>query len=67
MPKKKKYENTEIVKEILSREFNHAGDIKTTMIYKFLDFKKKEDREFIKQDIKALKEIFEDALKELEV
>lgn len=43
MPRKRKYENAEIAKGILEREFTHVGDLKTTMVYKFLDFKKKED------------------------
>ena len=36
MPRKKKYENAEIVKRIFEREFNNLGDLQGCMIFKFL-------------------------------
>lgn len=67
MGRKKKYENTEIAKSILSREANFMGDLKLCMAIKFVDFKSKSDREFLANNIKGVRDIFNDALKELEV
>ena len=66
MPRKKKYENAEIVKRILEREFNNLGDLQGCMIFKFLDFKKKEDRDYLKDNINQMIELFQEAVKELE-
>jgi len=66
MPRKKKYENADTVRQIFARECNHMGDLKSCMMFKFIDFKKKEDREFMKQSINEMVDIFKDALKELE-
>lgn len=66
MPRKKKYENAEIVRQMLSRECNYFGDMKSCMLFKFIDFKKKQDREFMRNSINQMIEIFKDALKELE-
>lgn len=66
MPRKKKYENALIVKDILAREFNHFGNMQACIAIKFLDLKKKDDREYLKKQIKDLTVIFNDALKELE-
>ena len=66
MPRKKKYENAEIVKGILAREYHHIGDMKMCMFYKFLDFKDEENREFLKSNINEMIGIFKNALKELE-
>lgn len=66
MPRKKKYENADIARDILARECNYMGDLKSCMMYKFVDLKKKEDRDFMKQSINEMINIFNDALKELE-
>jgi hypothetical protein len=67
MKRKKKYENAEIAKKIMERELNFLGDLETCLYFKFLDLKKKDDREFLSKNIKEFKEIFDDALKELEI
>lgn len=67
MGRKKKYENAEIVKGILSREANAMGDMKMCISIKFIDFKSQRDREFLANNIKGMIEIFGDALKELGV
>lgn len=66
MPRKKKYENALIVKDILARECNHFGDMQGTVMFRFLDLKRKEDRVFLKKQIEGVAKIFNDALKELE-
>lgn len=66
MGRKKKYENAEIVSKIFSREFQHLGNMQASIAYRFLDFKKKDDREFLKKNINEMMKIFNDALKELE-
>lgn len=66
MPRKKKYENAEIVRKMFEREFNYVGDLQSCMVFKFLDLKKKKDKEFFKNNINEMIGIFEDALKELE-
>ena len=66
MGRKKKYQNCEIVRGILSRECNALGDMQGCLGFKFLDIKKKDDREFLKRNIKDMIDIFNDALKELE-
>lgn len=52
MPRKKKYENALIVKDILAREFNHFGNMQACITIKFLDLKKKDDREYLKSKLK---------------
>ncbi len=66
MGRKKKYENAEIVKGILSREANNIGDMQLCLSLKFIDFKSKADRKFLANNIKEILEIFSDALKELD-
>ena len=66
MRRKKKYENAEIVSGIISREFQHSGNMQASIVYRFLDFKKKDDKEFLKKNINEMMKIFNDALKELE-
>lgn len=66
MGRKKKYENAEIVSRIISRGFQHSGNMQASIVYRFLDFKKKDDREFLKKNINEMMKIFNDALKELE-
>ena len=66
MPRKKKYENAEIVKQIITRECNYYGDMKSCLVFKFIDFKKKQDRDFMRESINEMIVIFQDALKELE-
>lgn len=66
MPRKKKYENAEIAKNILAREANNLGDMQLCMSLKFLDLKNEADRKFLVKNIKGVRDIFEDALKELE-
>ena len=66
MEEKKKYENAEIVRKIFEREFNCMGDLQSCMIFKFLDLKKKKDKEFLRNNINEMIGIFKDALKELE-
>ena len=51
MGRKKKYENSLIVKDILANECNRLGDMKGSLFFKFLDLKKKMI-EKIKQEIK---------------
>lgn len=65
MGRKKKYENAEIVKGILSREANYFGDVNLCMSIKFIDYKSGEDRKFLANNIKDMLDIFNDALKEL--
>lgn len=65
MGRKKKYQNCEIVRGILSREFSALGDMQSCIAFKFLDMKNKNDREFLKRNIKDMIDIFNDALKEL--
>lgn len=66
MERKKKYENCEIVKGMLSRECNALGDMQGCIAFKFLDMKSKDDREFLKRNIKDMISIFNDALDELD-
>lgn len=67
MGRKKKYENAEIVKGILAREANSFGDMQLCMSLKFIDFKSEGDRKFLAKNIQGMLDIFNDALKELEV
>lgn len=66
MGRKKKYENSLIVKDILANECNRLGYMKGSLFFKFLDLKKKDDREFLKREAEYIRNIFNDALKELE-
>ena len=66
MGRKKKYENSLIVKDILANECNRLEDMKGSLFFKFLDLKKKDDREFLKREAEYIRNIFNDALKELE-
>lgn len=66
MGRKKKYENSLIVKDILANECNRLGDMQGCMLFKFLDLKKKDDRDFLKREAECIRNIFNDALKELE-
>ncbi len=66
MPRKKKYENADIVRQIFSREFNYMGNMEASILYRFIDFKKKDDRELMRKNINEMMQIFNDALKELE-
>lgn len=66
MGRKKKYENAEIVKEILSREAHAMGNMKFSISLRFLELKKKNDREYLKRQIEGMINLFNDALKELE-
>lgn len=66
MGRKKKYENALIVKDILSRECHALGDMQAGLMYRFLDLKKKDDRDFLKKNIESMCTLFNDALKELE-
>lgn len=66
MSRKKKYENSLIVKNILANECNRMGDLQGSLYFRFLDLKKKEDKEFLKKQIEYMMEIFNGALKELE-
>ena len=66
MGRKKKYANALIVKDIFARECNAMDDIQGSIFLKFLDLKKKDDREFLAREIKGIINIFNDALKELE-
>lgn len=66
MPRKKKYENAEIVKGILSREANAMGDMQLCISIKFIDFKSEADRKFLANNIKGVRDMFNDALRELE-
>lgn len=65
MGRKKKYENALIVKDILAREFNSLGDLQGSLMFRFIDLKKKEDREFLKNNINGMLDIFNNALNEL--
>ena len=65
MGRKKKYQNCEIVRGILSRECNALGDMQGCLAFKFLNMKNKNDKEFLKRNIKDMIDIFDDALKEL--
>lgn len=67
MGRRKKYENALIVKDILSRECSAMGNMKGSLMYRFLDLKKKDDRQFLKTQIESMVEMFNDAIKELEV
>lgn len=66
MGRKKKYANSEIVRGIFSRECNAMDDMQGSIMFRFLDLKKKDDREFLAREIKGIMNIFNDALKELE-
>ncbi len=66
MGRKKKYENALIVKDILAREAHALGNMQAGIMYRFLDLKAIEDREFLRQQTKAMIEIFNAALNELE-
>lgn len=66
MGRKKKYENCEIVKGILSRECNTLGDMQGCLAFKFLDMKNKNDRDFLRRNVKDMIDIFNDALEELD-
>lgn len=66
MGRKKKYENALIVKDILASECNRLGDLQGSILFKFLDLKKKDNREFLKREAEYIRNIFNDALKELE-
>lgn len=66
MGRKKKYANALIVKDILARECHAMGDMQGGVYFRFLDLKKKGDREFLAREIKGVMNIFNDALKELE-
>lgn len=63
---KDKYEYTNIAKTIISREFQAMGDTEISVIFRFLDPDKEDDRAVIRRNILGLKEIFDKALKELE-
>lgn len=66
MPEKDKYECAKIVNGILAREYEHNGDIKTSIYHRFVDLDENEDqRELLKSEIHSLIGLFEDALKEL--
>ena len=66
MGRKKKYENALIVKNILSRECQALGDMQGSIMFRFIDLKKKQDREFLRDNINGMIVIFNNALKELE-
>lgn len=66
MGRKKKYENALIVKDILAREANAMGNMQFSIALRFVDLKKKDDREFLKTNIQAMIAIYEAAVKELE-
>lgn len=66
MPRKKKYENALIVKDILARECQAHGDMQGSIMFRFVDLKKKDNREFLRKQIEGVAQIFNDALKELE-
>ena len=66
MGRRKKYENALIVKDILSRECSAMGDMQASLMYRYLDLKKKDDREFLKTQIESMVKMFNDAVKELE-
>ena len=60
-----KFENCNIIKNIISREFNYAGDIQGCMYFKFLDLEEKKARKQLKNNIKQMIEICNNALNEL--
>lgn len=66
MPRKKKYENAEIAKQIISRECQQLGDMQGSIMFRFLDLKKKEDREYLKVQCEFMRDLFGNAAKELE-
>lgn len=66
MGRKKKYENAEIVKGILSREASAMGDMQLCIMIKFIDFKSEADRKFLANNIRGMVDMFNDAIKELE-
>lgn len=66
MGRKKKYANALIVKDIFARECDAIENIQGSVCFRFLDLKKKDDREFLAREIKGIMNIFNDALKELE-
>lgn len=63
---KEKYENCQIIKKILSNEFNAQGNLEACMYFKFLDLDDKKSRKRLKDNIKEISEICNKALKELE-
>lgn len=65
MGRKKKFENALIVKDIMARECGYLGDMKGSLMFRFLDLKKNEDREFLQKQIEDFMKIFSDASKEL--
>ena len=62
----KKYEDALIAQDILASECNRMGDMQGCLMFKFLDLKKDDDREFLRKNINGIMEIFNKALKELE-
>lgn len=66
MGRKKKYENALIVKDILSREASALGNLQASIMFRFIDLKKKDDREYLKKQVEEMIEIFSNAVKELE-
>ena len=66
MGRRKKYENALIVKDILARESQALGNMQASVMYRFLDLKNKDDREYLKNQAEQMIEIFEAAVKELE-
>lgn len=62
--KKNKLENTIILLEIIKEFFNNR-DLKTRLILGSLDLEETKDRNYLKSHIKDLKNICEEALKEL--
>lgn len=66
MGRRKKYENALIVKDILSREAQALGNMQASIAFRFVDFKNKADREFIKRNIDDMIKMFTAASKELE-
>lgn len=66
MGRKKKYENAEIAKQIISRECQALGDMQGSIMFRFLDLKKKEDREYLKVQCECMRDLFGNAVKELE-
>lgn len=57
MGRKKKYENAEIAKGILSREANAMGDVQLCMAIKFIEFKSEADRKFLANNIRGVRDI----------
>lgn len=66
MSRKEKYQNADIVRQIFAREYQAMGNLEGSIVYRFLDLKKKKDRAFLAQGIKQMIEMYQDALKELE-